>query len=129
MVSGSCGQRSVVAYIALFQEPIKWLAFERADHSFLCSSKMQEWNSFVASFPMCRKDSRTAMSCQPSIQRTRRPKFSSFRARMKSNCMRLVQTLMLTRLMSEASGSMIRCSRGWLSLINIQTKKYAALLN
>ena len=45
--------------------PKKAISGKRADRSFLCSSKTQEWNSFVALFPICRKYSRTDMSDSP----------------------------------------------------------------
>ena len=45
--------------------PKKAMSPKRADRSFLFSSKTQERNSFTALFPICRKDSQTAMSDSP----------------------------------------------------------------
>ena len=45
--------------------PKKAMSGKRADRSFFFPSKTQEWNSFTALFPICRKDSRTAMSDSP----------------------------------------------------------------
>ena len=87
IVKGSLRKKQFVQQQEMPKKAI--MSGKRANHSFSCSSKTLEWNSFAASFPMCRKDSRTAMSWQlswSSIQRTRRPNVSSFVARMKSNC-------------------------------------------
>ena len=102
-------------------------AGKRADRSFSFSSKMQEWNSFTALFPICRKDSRTAMSDSPHGPRSSKHAGRKYHLQWRGwNRISCDYKLMLT-LMSEASGLMIRCS-DWLSKL-IQTKIYAALLN
>ena len=85
-------------------------AGKRADRSFSFSSKTQEWNSFAALFPICRKNSRTAMSDSAHGPRSSGHAGRKFHLPWWGwNRISCDYKLMLT-LMSKASGLMIRCS-------------------
>ena len=98
-------------FIQQREMPKKAMSGKQANHSFLFSSKTQEWNLF----PICRKDSHTAMSDSPHGSRSSEHAGRKFHLPWRGwNRISCDYTLMLT-LMSEVNGLMIWCSEDWLS--------------